>query len=449
MLKPFYFQMAVKSAETKAASNGSSERVVIKGFASTPDLDRYRDIVEPEAFKDALALYMKNPTLLRSHDSDQAAGTVTMAQVTEKGLWIEAEVIDEEMKAEVLDGRRRALSIGYIPLETEMKIQRDDGSLREFNWEEDSYWDPKVVRVIKRVDLVEISLVTTPANGHALFTVEKSVKECLNSLSVKSFMKTKKQAENVPAEIKHVVTEEDLKANPELVTAGVKVGDTIGLPAPTMKKDAAAEETKEEAKEDEKTEETEAEEKAEATEDAENQETGSDDDEGDDSEEEKAAEGSDAEADKGAEAEDEAKDEDAEEETEGEDDEAADEGESDADATKKAIAVSFLSLAKATGVKIPKDVAEQFKGYEAVDLPKDVVPLMKALLSEVGAKGAQVAELEAKLSATPTKKALAVHGQFREEEAEGKKADEAEETKDGKPSKQFGMALRSILGGAK
>ena len=448
MNKPFFFQMAVKSAETKA-SNGGRKSVIIKGFASTPDIDRYRDIVEPTAFKSALELFMKNPVLLRSHDSDQAAGNVLSATVTEKGLWIEAEVLDEKMQEEVMDGRRRALSIGYIPLETAIQVQPDDETLRPFNWAQDSIFASNVVRVIKQLDLVEISLVTTPANGHALFTVEKSVKECLNSLSVKSFMKTKKQAANVPAMIKHVVTEEDLKANPELDEHGVKVGETIEFPAASRKaapqaekKDAEGEDTEEKAEDaaegaDDANEDTE-----EKSEEAENQETGSENDEGGESDEDADAEESEAEADA-----DEAEGEDSEE-AEGEEkdaDESEDEGDAEESSAEKAVKVALASICKAEGVKMPKETEEALKGVTALDLPKNVVPLVKTLLGELMAKTAEADDLREKLAKTPSKKALAVTGQFKDEEEKEADEEDTQRKKDGKPSKAFGLALRSLL----
>lgn len=50
----------------------------IAGYASTPDLDSYNDVVEPKAFakEGALDRYLKNPVILLSHDHDRALGTM-------------------------------------------------------------------------------------------------------------------------------------------------------------------------------------------------------------------------------------------------------------------------------------------------------------------------------------------------------------------------------------
>ena len=182
MHKKFFFQMEVKDASQSTNSDGKKV-VTIEGFASTPDVDRYKDIVEPSAFKGALEMYMKNPVVLRSHNPDQPIGMVTSAVITEKGLKIKADIMDESTQEEIMDGRMRALSIGYIPLATE--LQHEDGT--PFNFETDSIWDSSLIRVVKSLDLVEISVVSTPANGNALFTVAKSLKSYFSTVAAKAF----------------------------------------------------------------------------------------------------------------------------------------------------------------------------------------------------------------------------------------------------------------------
>jgi len=179
-MKPFSFQMAVKTAE-KSVNAAGKNVVTIEGFASTPDIDRYNDIVEPTAFTGALEMYMKNPVLLRSHQPDVPVGTVSSAIVTDKGLKVVGEINDEQTQTEILDGRMRAMSIGYIPLTTELRHK--DGSA--FDPLNDSPWDSDIVRVIKTLDLVEISIVSTPAQGNALFTIAESVKKAFQSLAYK------------------------------------------------------------------------------------------------------------------------------------------------------------------------------------------------------------------------------------------------------------------------
>lgn len=187
MKKSFFFQLSFKAV----GNEGDNGNVVIEGFASTPDIDRYNDIVEPTAFTAALELYQKNPVVLRSHDMDKPIGRVTSATITDKGLFVRAEIMDEQTKTEIKDGRMNAMSIGYCPLET--VFQHKDG--KPFDPLKDSLWDEDIVRVIKKLDLVEISIVSTPANGYALFSVAKSVKNFFRELATKSLVLKKSDGE--------------------------------------------------------------------------------------------------------------------------------------------------------------------------------------------------------------------------------------------------------------
>lgn len=186
--QPFFFQMAVKEVTT--ADNGE---VRVRGYASTPNLDRYRDIVEPSAFEGALKTYMTNPVVLRSHDADRPVGLVESAKVTDKGLWVEAIIKEEKTAKEVNDGLFRTFSIGYIPLSTELR-NKDN---QPFDPMKDDPWDHMNIRVIKELDLVEISVVSTPANAGALFSLAKSLKDFTRKLAFKAFNVSMK--ENIPA----------------------------------------------------------------------------------------------------------------------------------------------------------------------------------------------------------------------------------------------------------
>lgn len=186
--QPFFFQMAVKEVTT--ADNGA---VRVRGYASTPNLDRYRDIVEPSAFEGALKTYMTNPVVLRSHDADRPVGLVESAKVTDKGLWVEAVIKEEKTAKEVNDGLFRTFSIGYIPLTTELR-NKDN---KPFDPMKDDPWDRMNIRVIKELDLVEISVVSTPANAGALFTLGKSFEAFGKALAFKAFNVSLK--ENIPA----------------------------------------------------------------------------------------------------------------------------------------------------------------------------------------------------------------------------------------------------------
>ncbi len=386
--KAFYFQMAVKSVE-----EDDDGGVTITGLASTPDIDRYRDVVEPTAFKDALELFMKNPALLRSHDSDRPAGSVTSAKVTGKGLEITARVIDPQTVTEVKDGRMRALSIGYIPLFTQLQIEKDDGSLREFNEETDSAWGQDVVRVIKALDLVEISIVATPANGNALFTIQKSIKQATNAMVCKAFNINDESMKNKKKEIIEAKEAEDVTPEDE-----VKKDDAVETPddakeevTPDATDDKAPEEEKEESKEADEVTTPEAEEAEKAG------ETPSTDD----------AEGEDEEK-----SEDDAEEADADAKPEDEEsDEKVEEDEEEGDEKKALLILDAKDLADLTMLKRVGAVRAAAEGEEAQALSPEAKEVMALADMALGLAEKAINDLEEKLDKFSDKKALAGHSQ--------------------------------------
>lgn len=356
--------------EVKQEDAGGAVR--IEGFASTPDIDRYRDIVEPKAFASAIEMYMKNPVILYQHDGDRPVGNATSVKVTEKGFWISASIVDEDTKTKILDGRMRAFSIGYLALES--ALQHEDGTA--FNAETDSIWDPKLIRVIKKLDLVEISIVSTPANGNALFTIAKSVKKYFRELGVKAFtMQTKNVPENeVDAEVQKPADQEVEKEEPkEEAAASTEPTATEA----TAEQEAQAEEAKE----------------APAAEGTSNEPTNGQQPQ---EEDEKAGENTAADSAEGQQAE--------EAKAESEPVPAA-EGE-------KSFTVSS-SVAKALPVLVQAGVLVEAKeAGKGLDLPKEIVQVMKSLCDTVTTLATEKSELEAKLNAIPQKSALSVMSQY-------------------------------------
>lgn len=152
-MKRAYSFLTVKSVD-------DDERV-IEGVATTPSPDRMGDIVEP------LGVKFKNPLpLLHQHRSDQPVGTVRFAKPTKDGINFRAQLprIEEPgpLKdrvdtawGEVKAGLVRAVSIGFRDLEFS---RMEDGGRRFIETE-----------------VLELSLVTIPANSDATIQVVKSI----------------------------------------------------------------------------------------------------------------------------------------------------------------------------------------------------------------------------------------------------------------------------------
>jgi uncharacterized protein len=149
--------------ELKFASDGTPEGT-FSGYASVFGLlDQVGDIVERGAFKGTLAEWRKRkgmPSLLWQHRSDEPIGVWTAMEEDDKGLKVQGELIMEVGKAKeayalMKRGAIKGLSIGYRTKDYE--LDRTTG-----------------VRKLKKVDLMEVSLVTSPALREAQISAVKA-----------------------------------------------------------------------------------------------------------------------------------------------------------------------------------------------------------------------------------------------------------------------------------
>lgn len=134
------------------------------GYASTfgGEPDSYRDIIAPGAFKESLArhqLARTKPAMLWQHDMKAPIGYWDSLQEDQYGLLVSGKLTlgvakAQESYALMKDGAL-AMSIGFLIEEAE--------SL------------PDGLRLLKRIDLLEISLVAIPANPRARITEVKAL----------------------------------------------------------------------------------------------------------------------------------------------------------------------------------------------------------------------------------------------------------------------------------
>jgi len=214
--KVLYFQ-------TKFLAEKKEGAITISGFGSTGDLDRYNDKVLPTAFSDSLPTFMKNPVMLLQHDDNKVIGKFTDTQIKGNWLQVTGDVmydIDWCMK-KIEDGVLGAFSIWFITqayqyedADGHILYKSDEWLMAWYSW--DDLYNEKTVRVITKLDLVEISVVSTPANPYALFQVAKDffIEE---TKALKAFATQKKWAPNEEEEVKteEVTTEITTETPPE------------------------------------------------------------------------------------------------------------------------------------------------------------------------------------------------------------------------------------------
>ena len=143
----------------------------IIGMATTPDLDRHGDVVEPRG-----AQFLLPMPLLLGHDHNQPIGAIEAARVTAAGIEIVAKLTlsagerIREVWELIRAGALRGLSVGFRPRKAE---PIPGGGNRFTEW-----------------DLFEVSVVAVPANSAATISniigVDASIEPSFGNLSVKS-----------------------------------------------------------------------------------------------------------------------------------------------------------------------------------------------------------------------------------------------------------------------
>lgn len=140
--------MDSKLYSTFEVKSFDEEQRIIRGIASTPNADREGDIVMPRG-----ASFTTPFPLLDGHDHTMPVGQVTKAQVADDGIHIEAFIAKdsdlpyiEKAWRQVRAGLKRGLSIGFRSLKSKATATG---------------------RIFESFEILELSLVTIPANSGA------------------------------------------------------------------------------------------------------------------------------------------------------------------------------------------------------------------------------------------------------------------------------------------
>ncbi|MDP9463315.1 MAG: phage major capsid protein, partial [Actinomycetota bacterium] len=140
-----------------------ADQRIITGIATSPEPDRMGDVIEP------LGVKYKNPLpLLLFHDTQRPVGTVKFSKPTDDGIVFEAKLPDIEEPGVLRDrvneawqsvkaGLVKGVSIGFRALDDGMELLRSGG-----------------IRFTK-TEVLELSLVTIPANAAAMIQTIKSI----------------------------------------------------------------------------------------------------------------------------------------------------------------------------------------------------------------------------------------------------------------------------------
>jgi HK97 family phage prohead protease len=164
------------ACDFKASDDKKDDRLFFQGFANTANVDRGGDFVQPSAFRAALKSYKANPVLFFQHNWSMPIGQITELTVTDKGLFVKGYVMsakDEdgfEMRGEwpefinwirqlVRSNILRTLSVGFRMIDSKPGKMVDPMTNKE-----------RSVRILTKVELLEISLVGLPMNRESTVT---------------------------------------------------------------------------------------------------------------------------------------------------------------------------------------------------------------------------------------------------------------------------------------
>lgn len=131
--------------------------LIIQGMASTDDKDRAGDIISPMAWKKGLEDYKKNPIILFNHDYNRPIGRAVAVNPVGNGLELKAKISKGagEIAQLIKDGVLGAFSVGFMVRDA------------DYDSETETF-------LIKQAELLEVSVVSVPANQAAVFSVQKS-----------------------------------------------------------------------------------------------------------------------------------------------------------------------------------------------------------------------------------------------------------------------------------
>jgi len=143
------------------------EKRMVYGYATNDMLDSQGEITEMDATAKAVEDYSKWRNIRVMHKPDPV-GTAPVIEMRKAGLWIGAEIVDDDAWNKVKKGVYKGFSIGGRKLRV---VQEFSDTLK------------KNITRIKEYLLTEISLVDRPANPSATFSfIKREVNEMVDSV---------------------------------------------------------------------------------------------------------------------------------------------------------------------------------------------------------------------------------------------------------------------------
>jgi HK97 family phage prohead protease len=131
-----------------------SQQWIVEGYAATSDFDLQNDIITEQAIKNSAKDLLDNSTVLLNHNQEEPIGRVLESKAQKGRLFVKVLISKtaQDVWQKIKEGVLNKFSVRGMILDAQRK------------WAEDI---KKYVRLILKMQLVEVSLVSVPANPKA------------------------------------------------------------------------------------------------------------------------------------------------------------------------------------------------------------------------------------------------------------------------------------------
>lgn len=192
--------MKFHTYQMKKAKSKKKATETVSFVASTATPDRYGDVIDQRGWE--TSAYNKNPVVLLNHDSSELPIGKGNVHIRDGQLVIDVQFDDQDPKAQEVkrkaqNGFLNAVSVGFRPLESKARYELP---------KDNKYYGQKGT-YFSKAELLEVSIVTIPANGEAtmleqrFFNMKKDIVDEIRTIIKDEF----------ETQFKHIlsVTEED------------------------------------------------------------------------------------------------------------------------------------------------------------------------------------------------------------------------------------------------
>lgn len=149
---PVDFELDIIKATV--STGGKKGDWIVEGYATTSDVDLVGDVISPEAMEMAKNDLLERSTVLHNHHVDEEVGRIMKVRVDAKGLWIRVFISKTalEIWTKIKEGVLNKFSIRAKVVDA---VKRFDSKIG------------KVVNYVKKLKIIEASIVSVPVNAEA------------------------------------------------------------------------------------------------------------------------------------------------------------------------------------------------------------------------------------------------------------------------------------------